>query len=819
VGDDPLVEAVAAPPSEVDGNDARSQDVAGNVTGDEIRATTGVLIGGRYEIVRLLGRGGMGEVFVARDRRFGRREVAIKLMAEGLQSIPELRLRFAREAEALDKVESHHIVKVTDHGTTDDGREFFVMEYLRGHDLARILKNGGPLKPERAVALVEQALLAIAAAHSVGIVHRDLKPSNMVVTVEGKDERKREHLRVLDFGIAKQQDMTGQQTEAGRVFGTEGYMAPEARLGRIQEGQAHLVDIYGMGVVLYELLRGRRPFASSSPSAEAREQLAAAAPPRLGDGSVPVWLDGVLARAMAVNPEDRFQSAEQFLDALLAGGDVDIGNLPAGTIVDDKFRIEEQLGRGGVGVVYSALDIKFDRRCALKFLQIDESEEAWEVQAKRFYKESLAEKVGHPNVVRVFSHGRWAGRPYLALERLDGQTLGYCWAEVDWGGFLQVLRDVAEALDASHAAGVVHRDVAPDNIMVLKTGRAKLFDFGFGRSNTGAEITRPSVREDIGRYGYVAPEQFLDPSGVDGRADQWPVAAIVYERLCGRVPFQAPGEEVTGNALMKRKLRAGAVPEAPIGENHPLNGVVLRGLAREPADRFATVSEFVQALEAAAPPSPRAESPVSSSPVTPNAWARTGPVTEVGGRGRRAWVAAALVVAVGAATATAFWRPWASDAPPGSSAGAPAPSRDTASAPLAAIVDKPTGEPAEPPATESRAAIPGPADAGAEAARQVDLAVTSKVAGATVTVEGARHPLPTVLTRPSGSHVTATVERRGYRDKTVELVFDSDREVAVDLEPVKRPTPAPPSSPGVRRKVFNFPSNGTPAAGGGSSTP
>jgi eukaryotic-like serine/threonine-protein kinase len=270
----------------------------------EVSARTSVLPG-RYEAPRLVGRGGMGDIYVAHDRVLGR-SVAVKLLVERLSEEPELRERFRREALAAARLSGEpHVVTIFDVGEYR-GRPFTVMEYLPGGTLAEHARSR-PVAPERAISWLYQAAAALDGAHARGVVHRDVKPANMLFDDSGR-------LQVVDFGIARLVDETLGLTLTGTVLGTAGYLAPEQARG---EETTAASDRYALGVVAYELLTGARPFQRGSETAEAVAHINEPVPPPSERGvGLPVEVDAVFARALAKSPVHRFPTATAFVDAL-----------------------------------------------------------------------------------------------------------------------------------------------------------------------------------------------------------------------------------------------------------------------------------------------------------------------------------------------------------------------------------------------------------------------------------------------------------------------------------------------------------------------
>jgi Tol biopolymer transport system component len=259
---------------------------------------------GNFEIVELLGRGGMGEVWRARDTRL-KRDVAIKVLPAGLARDPDRIARFEREdASALNHP---NIVAVYDIGR-DNGTYWIASELVRGDTLRRVIE-AGPVPAPKAIEIAAQVAAGLAAAHAAGLVHRDLKPDNIMVTRYG-------HVKILDFGLAKQQrsaqdSTTIDLTDEGVVLGTAGYMSPEQVRG---EPADHRSDLFSFGVVLYEMLCGKRAFAGDS-SVEVMNAILKEDPPEL-PASVPPALALIVRRCLEKEPDRRFQSAADLAFAL-----------------------------------------------------------------------------------------------------------------------------------------------------------------------------------------------------------------------------------------------------------------------------------------------------------------------------------------------------------------------------------------------------------------------------------------------------------------------------------------------------------------------
>jgi serine/threonine-protein kinase len=277
-------------------------------------ARVGQVIAEKYRLERLLGRGGMGEVYEARHVVVGRR-FALKLLHPHLAQGSSAIARFLREARAAGSLEHPHIAAVIDFATTSEGVPFLVMEYLEGRSLGRLLASEGPLPVPRAVSLLLQICRGLEAAHRAGIVHRDLKPDNLFVVPQPDGS---ELLKILDFGIAKLIDEpSAQLTQSGAVLGTAFYMAPEQARGERQVD--FRVDIYALGVIAYELLSGHKPHPGDGYNAILAHILTQPPEPLQGFRSgLPQGLVELVEAAMAFEPATRPSSAAAWAESLAA---------------------------------------------------------------------------------------------------------------------------------------------------------------------------------------------------------------------------------------------------------------------------------------------------------------------------------------------------------------------------------------------------------------------------------------------------------------------------------------------------------------------
>ena len=492
---------------------------------------TGTLLGGRYLLERPIAEGGMGAVWRAQHVKLDV-PVAVKLMSPLLAASEQARGRFEREAKAAARLASPHVVEVHDYGVDAD-TPYIVMELLEGEDLAARLESAGRLGVDETVEIVEQIARALETAHAAGVVHRDLKPGNVFLAQRARDVI----VKVLDFGIAKlHADPGAAGTMPGTLMGSPSFMSPEQARGG--GGLDHRTDLWSLGVLAFQCLTGRLPFAADDLAELIVEICTGEAPaasawvPRLGPE-----IDAFFARALARPIAERFRSAIELSDALRAAvgmpapprtglrtsgslrpgppaaapsivvsrdrADAASGHgrvvgaedptlspdalppahlaAPAGDVIAERFELDGLAGEGGMGVVYRAKDRVTGAPVALKILR------GAALDPERFFREArVLSEIRHPGVVRYVAHGVAPdGRLYLAMEWLDGGDLSRRLraGALGVGDSLALAARVAEALGAAHRRGVVHGDLKPSNVLIAGSDPSdvKVIDFGIAR--------------------------------------------------------------------------------------------------------------------------------------------------------------------------------------------------------------------------------------------------------------------------------------------------------------------------------------------------
>jgi serine/threonine protein kinase len=506
-----------------------------------------------YEILEELGRGGMGVVYKARQTRAGR-VVALKMIRDGALAGPQQRARFRIEAEAAARMRHVNVVEIYEIGE-HAGRPYFVMELVEGGRLDSYL-GGQPRPAVQAADLVRTLAFAVQHAHEQKIVHRDLKPANVLLSHLGTGHSALSTVipKITDFGLAKRLDAESTAwTPEGAVVGTPSYMAPEQAAGRIDDiGPA--VDVYALGVILYELLTGRPPFQSDSWARTIQQVLHdEPMPPARLQPDVPRDLETVCLKCLEKESERRYASAGELahdLDRFIENKPV--AAKPLGAMerlarlaIRDGYQIFGEVGRGPRSTVYHAQYDQLNQPVALKvFVAATCTREEWETRLRR--SADLWGGLSHPQIVPVHHAGWWDDAPYLALEYVPQGSLA---AKLTGRPYpvlqaLGLVEQLAEIVGYLHRQGVVHGNLKPSNVLLAAKGIPRLADFRL----TGGLFHGPlpsDEQEPVG-LGYLAPE-FVRDSSVEARpnTDIYGLGLILYELLTGRPAFDgASAQEV-----------------------------------------------------------------------------------------------------------------------------------------------------------------------------------------------------------------------------------------------------------------------------------
>lgn len=565
----------------------------------------GTILLGRYRIVESLGEGGMGAVYLAEHVVIGRKFAVKVLKLESSRSPEKAKERFLREAKVIAAIEHDHVVQISDFGTVE-GRPFFVLEYLEGQDLALLMLSEGRQPWPRVKELAAQICRALRAAHAAGVIHRDLKPENcfLVARANGGD-----FVKLLDFGIAM--ILKGDAldpavndelrlTRTGEVLGTAAYMSPEQARGQPLDSRT---DLYSLGVMLYELLAGVRPFEGTALGMMTKHAYEEPRPPSEAapDAGITPALDALILKLLAKDPDERYPSASALLEAieLISVRVLDRPNL-AGVVLHGCYKLIERVGEGGMGTVYLARHTTIERRCAVKILHA----EYVRLYKGRFLQEAkAASSINHPNVVRITDYGEmYTGQPFLVMDFLSGERLSDTIARegrLPWRRVKCLIAQVCNALQAAHDVGVVHRDVKPDNCQRFDTEEEhdiiKVLDFGIAKVITGGpKLT--ATGEIFGTAAYMSPEQAVGDTSIDHRTDIYSTGVMMFEMLAGVRPFQGSDN----NGLVYQHVHT-APPrlETFVSENElppEAAEIVHKALRKNPGDRHASMREMHDAI-------------------------------------------------------------------------------------------------------------------------------------------------------------------------------------------------------------------------------
>ncbi len=631
---------------------------------------------GRRVLLKLAARGGMGDVFLAATIGIegAERPCIVKTVRRDHMHDGSFLARFLDEARVQSQLQHPGVAQVLEAATDENGEPYTAVEYVEGRSLSdlrqRAVQMGVRIPWADAVAMAIEVAQALAHVHDragvdgtpLGIVHRDLSPQNVMVSYAGE-------VKLIDFGTARGHNRRC-RTVAGVVFAKPGYVAPEVARQQVGDGR---IDLYALGIMLWELSAGRR-FLSGDPQKHLDDTAAGLVqvPAVAASCGAPPALDEAIAKLTTNDPDERYARAglavadlakllssapwvegdERGVRSRIAGlmrklwpheparSRTEFARLlrearetlqaaPAPTpaagpvseaiatrmtpadpshLAGTPFRLGRKLGEGASGAVYEAEHVELGRKLAVKILGPEHAASPGALERFRHEARAVA-KLAHRNIVQLYDFGKSLdGRAFLAMELCVGQTLDAHLRRGDmpWREAVRIAIEAAKALEAAHAAGLVHRDLKPQNLMLTGASDApdvKLLDFGIATALTDSEKRPATDRERalrgfavFGTPEYMAPEQVSgDP--VDGRADLYALGCVLYEMLTGTAAFEgASSVVVMGKQLHETPPAPRArAPKRPIPR--AVEAAVLRAMAKRPSDRFATATAMREALE------------------------------------------------------------------------------------------------------------------------------------------------------------------------------------------------------------------------------
>lgn len=553
---------------------------------------SGVVLGQRFAIQERIGVGGMASVHLCKD-----------LALEGLAAVKLLRgsnadarRRFADEARLLANLRHPHLVQVLAVGETDDGAPYMVLEYIPGRSLDERLRQAGPLPWREVVELAGQVAGALGTLHQAGVIHRDVKPSNIVQlsTATGRPVAK-----LIDLGVAKVHGWemvqaagftpaVRHQTDVGKVVGTPGFYPPEVSLSRADPR----FDIYALGVTIYQLCTGVMP-----DPGELRRMIEVAP-----GCAVPPELEALVAAAVAVLPEDRIASADEFQRRLEAIRTTHTEETEP-FLFDGCYELLELLGVGAKAEVYRAYHRDAARYVALKLLG-DRARLSFE-ERLRFAREArVLAAARHPSLPRLIDcrTSTKRKRPYIAMTLVKGKRAGeFCIARhtLAPGDVIAVGKQLVGALATLHERGILHRDLNSSNVLIdlgrkttatlIDAGMADLTD-RFYAVVKQRYPTPPEARLKLGTGGlelldWSAPEVRAG-QGWTAKSDIYSLGLLLYRLLTGKRPFVGASTEMVSPR--------GIVPGCPAA----LETALRWALDHDPVDRVDSLGLLAQLDEA-----------------------------------------------------------------------------------------------------------------------------------------------------------------------------------------------------------------------------
>jgi serine/threonine-protein kinase len=553
--------------------------------------------------------GSAADLYLA--RRTDKAQVFVELSRDGVNQEPATTRSFLLEAQARQNLATTAIARREQMGQCADGRWFVMSEAIEGPSVRQALSSRGPWSPRDVAYMLMTLCDGLEYLHRRGLCHANLDPSLLYLT----KVKSRWTLKLLDTGLILMRAPGLKPAPKARLVRSE-YLAPERVRGQRATPSS---DIYGLGVLGFEMLCGKPPFVGATDDETRRAHLTQATPPFPVEAGP---LAAILQRCLSKASEERWPTAEALKDALKDF----LGKEPDATpVVSTPIPLEAQaektieaprqlignyellrkIGEGAMGTVYFARHTQICREVALKVLKPELAKDRSLV--KRFFTEAqAASRIRNEHIVEVFDlveEPRDAGgRVYLVMELLHGATVREIATRSPFpiGRAVHVVRQVARALSAAHAQGIIHRDVKPDNIFIVRKGSdhsyVKLLDFGVAKLlDAEHEANRTLVGTAMGTPNYMSPEQTRGER-VDPRSDVYSLGVVLYNLLAGKVPHAA--SSIPGLLLaISTKPPEGLPASTPAGEAIPqaLRNLVMLCLHKDASKRPQSMDEL-QAL-------------------------------------------------------------------------------------------------------------------------------------------------------------------------------------------------------------------------------
>ena len=610
---------------------------------------------GKYKLLSILGKGGMGAVYLAEHAQLNRR-VAIKILPPALLENAAFLARFKQEARATASLDHPNIVRAYD-VDQDGAYHYLVMEYVVGLELQQLVERKGQLPFRDIARYIGQACDGLQHAHNRGMIHRDIKPANLLVTNEGQ-------IKILDLGVARIVDQDDKESVTlahnEDVIGTVDYIAPEQLLD--SHNVDNRADLYSLGCTMYFLLTGKRPFEEGTWAVRLMKHQNSVPPAiELLRPDTPPGLIAICQKMMSKQPKDRPQSASevaQYLATWLEKGDAAVAapkkegpnqaaleavglgalgstvgamdasasNMLFDTLVAqgvltkfqaevltgrsqesmkiDDYQLFDRIDKGRLKGIYRGRHQELKFPVCLKVTRLGGEAHEKKMQMARFQRETrIAVQVHHPNVVRTYELGKDVDLCYLTLEDLQMESLMEMLVRgqpFSIESACRIILQATQGLAHMHEMEIVHRCLSPHNILVGEDGHVKLFDLSQAIDSL-AHLDPPGLEElkvqdtEWGSLDYMAPEQGFDPKAASPASDVYSLGCTIYHLLTGRVPFTADSP----SELMMQHAASPPIPPIQLNDKIPpdLNAVVLKMMSKSKTQRYPSAAEVLEALK------------------------------------------------------------------------------------------------------------------------------------------------------------------------------------------------------------------------------